>query len=118
MSIESLLTDRCDIFHLKSEPSNRPKFGVPIENMQQEQEYDDAPDYTNVKSYFAESNQNIMQTLPDNKITSVMKVTFLLGTDIRTNDKIVFGGESYIARKPRNIKNNHIEVKAIRNDSL
>lgn len=118
MSIESLLTDRCNIFHLKSEPSNQPSFGVPVENMQQELEYGPIPDHTGVKSYFAESNQNIMQTLPDNKITEVMKVTFLLGTDIRTNDKIIYDGASYTARKPNVIKTSHIEVKAIRNDSL
>lgn len=118
MSIESLLTDRCDIFHLKSEPSSRPNFGIPVENMQKKLEYGDAPDHVSVKSYFAESNQNIMQTLPDNKITEVKKVTFLLGTDIRTNDKIVFDGVGYTARKPNVIKANHIEVKAIRNDSL
>lgn len=118
MSIESLLTDQCDIFHLKSKPSNRPNYGVPIEDMQQELEYGSSPDHSEVQCYFAESNQNIMQTLPDNKITEVMKVTFLIGTDIRTNDKLIYDGASYIARKPRTIKASHIEVKAIRNDSL
>lgn len=118
MSIESLLTDRCDIYHLDNENTSTPTFGVPVEDFQKEFSYPKDPDETVVKSYFSEENQNIVQSEPNNQITETLKAFFLLETDIRKNDKVVFDGDSYIAQKPKQIKNSHIEVKVKRSDSL
>jgi len=118
MSIESLLTDHCDIYHLDNENTSTPTFGVPVEDFQKEFSYPSAPDEVVVKSYFTEENQSIVQSEPNNQISETLKAFFLLGTDIRKNDKVVFDGDSYIAQKPRRIKNSHIEVRVKRSDSL
>lgn len=118
MSIETLLTDLCDIYHLTSDETAAPTFGVPLPDFQKSFEYPSAADAEDVASYFVEENQNIVQSEPNNQITETLKAFFLLGTDIRKNDKVVFNGDSYIAQKPRRIKDSHIEVKVKRNDSL
>lgn len=118
MSIKSMLTDRCDIYHLTSEETTKPTYGVPTTDFQVKHTYDSSPDHIDVHSYFAEVNQTIVQAEPDTKITEIMRATFLIGTDIRKSDKIVFDGTTYIAQKPRKIKNSHIEVKVKRVDSL
>lgn len=118
MSIKSLLTHRCDVYHLTSEETTKPTYGVSIDDFQVEHPYDSSPDHTEVRSYFAEASQNIVQAEPDTKITEILNATFLFNADIRINDKIVFDGATYIAQKPRGIKKSHIEVKVKRVDSL
>lgn len=117
MSYENLLTDTCDIYHLKKQATSK-GWGIPEEDTQKEYFYDDVPDHKDVESYFVESNQTVIQSEPNQVITEVYKVHFLKSTDIRINDKIVWGGASYKARKPRLIKNHHIEVIVTRSDNL
>jgi hypothetical protein len=117
MSYEKLLTDRCDIYHLKS-CSPGGNWGIPTEDMQQETYYDDEPDVIDVKAYFTEKNQSITQGEPNAVITQSYLVHFLVSADIQTGSKVIWDGVSYKAQKPRKIKNHHQEVTLIRSDNL
>lgn len=118
MSYKKLLTDKCDIYHLKSEDTERPTYGVPVDDVQKRQYYSDEPDHEDVKSYFTESSQAIAQAEPNKVITEVYDVHLLKSTDIRLGDKVVWDGVAYVARKPRLIKNHHIEVVVYREVSV
>jgi|SRR5690625_268782 len=119
MSYESLLTDRCDIYHLKERNvGDGGNFGVPSEDVQKEYYYDDVPDCENVKSYFTESNQTIVQGEPNAVISQRYHVHFPISADIRTNSKVVWDDISLKAQKPRKIKNHHQEVTLVRSDNL
>lgn len=117
MSYENLLSDRCDIYHLKEKESSG-WGGIPVEDMEREYYYDDNPDVSDVKSYFTESNQNITQGEPNAVITQTYRVHFLISEDIRLNSKVVWDGITLKAQKPRNIKNHHQEVTLVRSDNL
>ncbi|MEN1969019.1 DUF3599 family protein [Lentibacillus sp. N15] len=118
MSYKKLLTDRCDIYHLQAEDTENPTFGVPVEDMQRNHYFPDAPDHKDVHSYFVENNQTVVQAEPNQVITEVYDVHFLKSTDIRLGDKVVWGGIVYKARKPRLIKNHHIEVVVYRSENI
>ncbi len=118
MSYINLLTDRCAIHHLKTKDAEPPNFGVPPSDSQEDYYYSDEADHVNVKSYFVESSQTIAQQEPNQHIIEVFNVHFLKSTDIRMNDKVVWGGLEYTARKPKLIKNHHIEVTVFRSENL
>lgn len=117
MSYRKLLTDRCDIYRLKKRDSDRPTFGIDVENLQKERYYAAEPDHENVRSYFVENNQTVIQAEPNQIITEVYDVHFLKSTDIQLGDKVVWDGVAYTARKPRLIKNHHIEVVVYRSEN-
>ena len=114
MSYKKLLTHRCDIYHLKSRETGG-SFGVPGEK---EFYYDDTPDISDVRCYFTERNQSIVQLDPNNMIIKSYSVHFMNGSDIRVNSKVVWDGVSFKSQKPRKIKNHHQEVTMTRNDNL
>lgn len=117
MSYKKLLTDRCDIYHLKQKDSDRPTYGIDAKDRQQESYHLDKPDHENVRSYFVENNQTVIQSEPNKVITEVYDVHFLKSADIRFGDKVVWNGVAYTARRPRLIKNHHIEVVVYRSEN-
>ena len=114
MSYKKLLTHRCDVYHLKSRETGG-SFGVPTGT---EFYYDEVPDLENVRCYFTEKNQSIVQQEPNNAIFQSFLVHFLPSADIKTNCKVVWGGDTYKMQKPRKIKKHHQEVTVVRDDNL
>lgn len=115
MSYRKLLTDRCDIYHLV-ESTSSPGYGLPGEPVYS---YPKEPDLVNIPCYFTErQHQSITQGEPGAEITQSFLVHFLIGTDIRLNDKVFFNGVEYKAQVPKPIKKHHIEVTVVRQGSL
>ena len=114
MSFRSLLTDKCDIYHLRSE-SVSTGYGLPGEAGFV---YAETPDEVDVPCKFTEKSQAITQGEPGNEIVQSYSVCFLYGVDVRLNDKVVFGGVKYKAQIPHVIKKHHIEVMAVRKGNL
>lgn len=54
MSYDSLLTDRCDLFHLENEEAVRGKFGIPAGDLQTDLTYPDTPSMRDVACYVVE----------------------------------------------------------------
>lgn len=118
MSYQSLLTDQCDIFHLQNEQLSKDRFGVPVQDAQPVFSYLDEPDEPDQACYFTERNQNITQQEPNATIHQSYLVHFPSNADVRINDKVVWEGITLKLQKPRKIKNHHIEVVAMRSESL
>ena len=119
MSYKKLLTHRCDVYHLKERNvGGGGNYGVPDDDFEKEFYYDDTPDLSNVRCYFTERNQSIVQLDPNNTIFQSFLVHFLPGADIKTNSKVVWDDITYKMQKPRNIKNHHQEVTVVRDDNL
>ncbi|WP_373325628.1 DUF3599 family protein [Sporomusa paucivorans] len=114
MSFRSLLTDKCDIYHL-IETTTSPGYGLPGET---EYSYPDTPDAADVPCKFTEKNQNITQGEPGAEIVHSFDVNFLPDVDVRLNDKLVWNGMEFKAQIPRKIKNHHIEVVVTRKGTL
>lgn len=114
MSYKKLLTHRCDIYNLKSRMTGG-GFGVPAK---EEFYYDDEPDASDVRCYFTERNQSVIQMDPNNMIIQSMLVHFLPSADVRVNSKIVWDGVTFKSQKPRLIKGHHQEVTVTRSDNL
>ncbi|WP_368653763.1 DUF3599 family protein [Ornithinibacillus sp. 4-3] len=117
MSYDNLLTDTCDIYHLKSRESGD-KWGIPSKDTQQEHYYSDTPDIEEEPCYFVEKSQSITQGEPNNEIFQTFLVHFSIDTDILLNDKVIWDGITLTAQKPRKIKDHHIEVNLVRRVSL
>jgi hypothetical protein len=119
MSYQSLLTDRCDIYHLQSE-SNSIGYGVPVSHSGQRFFYADEPDAADVPCFFTETGRTnfITQGEPNNIVSRSFLVHFLPDVDIRVNDKIVWNGQAFKLQPPRKIRNHHWEVIAVQEDSL
>lgn len=115
MSYENLLVDRCDIYLLKSKDKS---VGYGINNQEKEFYYDTVPDYSEVPCYFTNSTSNITQGEPAAAVYESFKVHFKKGTDIHVNSIIVKDNIKYKLQIPRNIRNHHIEVIAIREEYL
>lgn len=118
MSYHSLLTDRCDIYHLQEEQAAGNHFGIPVQDAQPVFSYPDEPDQVDQACYFTERNQNITQQEPNATIHQSYLVHFPITADVRLNDKVVWEGVTLKLQKPRRIKNHHIEVVAMRSESL
>lgn len=118
MSFKKLLTDRCDIYHLESRESTKSNYGVPIEDMQKEYYYPEVADHENVRSYFTENNQTVIQSDPNKVITEIYDVRFLKSANIQFGDKIIWKDVVYTARRPRLIRNHHIEVVVYRSENV
>ncbi|XYU18299.1 DUF3599 family protein [Bacillus pumilus] len=118
MSYQSLLTDRCDIYHLQEEQAAGNHYGIPIQDAQPVFSYPDEPDQVDQACYLTERNQNITQQEPNATIHQLYLVHFPITADVRLNDKVVWEGVTLKLQKPRKIKNHHIEVVAMRSESL
>ncbi len=68
MSYKSLLSDRCDIYHLKEDHAEEARYGIPAPNLQPIRTYGETPDLQNVPCYFTEKNQSIVQQDPEQVI--------------------------------------------------
>jgi len=118
MSYQSLLTDRCDIFHLQKEQAAGNLYGIPVQDKQPVFSYPEEPDQVDQACYFTEKNQSITQQEPNATIHQSYLVHFPITADVRVNDKVVWEGITLKLQKPRKIKNHHIEVVAMRSESL
>jgi hypothetical protein len=114
MSFARLLTDKCSIHHL-NESTSSPGYGLPGDT---QFTYNDQPDVIDVPCKFTEKSQSITQGEPGAEIVHSFAVSFLISTDIRLNDKVIFEGAEYKAQIPRKVKNHHIEVTVTRKGSL
>ena len=54
MSYQSLLTDRCDIYHLQTEQLSKDRYGIPVQDAQPLFSYPDEPDQVAQPCYFTE----------------------------------------------------------------
>jgi hypothetical protein len=119
MSYQSLLTDRCNIFHLMPNPVES-RYGVPSGDLGVEFTYDTEADLLNVPCYFTRnsSNSSYQQNEPNRTIIESFLVHFMPSIDIRFNDKVIWNNIEYRLQIPRKIKNHHWEVVAVREGSL
>ncbi|MEH7735509.1 DUF3599 family protein [Bacillus pumilus] len=118
MSYQSLLTDRCDIYHLQEEQATGKLYGIPVQDAQPVFSYPDEPDQVDQACYFTEKTQSIAQQEPNATIHQSYLVHFPITADVRLNDKVVWEGVTLKLQKPKKIKNHHIEVVAMRSESL
>ncbi|AOZ89553.1 DUF3599 domain-containing protein [Bacillus xiamenensis] len=118
MSYESLLTDRCDLFHLENEEPVRGKYGIPAGDMQMTPAYPDAPSIRDLACYVVEKNQSLVQEEPNTVIYQSYLVHFPIASDIRLHDKMVWNGISLKLQQPKRVKQHHIEVMAVRKENL
>lgn len=118
MSYRSMLTDKCDIFLSKNRDWN---YGYGIQGENKQQYYDKEPDYLQVPCYFTPAGSGrgaIIQNEPNAVVYESFLVHFLIGTDVKVNTKIRKDGVFYKLQIPRSIRNHHIEVIAVREESL
>lgn len=114
MSFRSLLTDKCNVYHLQ-EGTTSPGYGLPGES---EFKYSETPDLVDMSCKFTEKGQTITQGEPGAEIVHSFDVSFLPGVDVRLNDKLVWNGMEFKAQIPQKIKNHHIEVAVVRKGKL
>lgn len=114
MSFRSLLTDKCNIYHLQ-ETSSSPGYGLPGES---KFKYPETPDLFDVPCKFTEKGQTITQGEPGAEIVHSFNVILLPGIDVRLNDKLVWNRMEFKAQIPQKIKNHHIEVAVVRKGKL
>ncbi|TDQ35278.1 DUF3599 family protein [Aureibacillus halotolerans] len=117
MSFESLLTHRCDIYHLQNSAAES-NYGIPSEHLQQRESYNDTPDASQVPCYFEENSQSMSQGEPGQLLSRTMQLFFLPSADVRENSKVILDGRSYILQVPNKIRGHHIEVEAVRSKNL
>ncbi|MFT0802207.1 YqbH/XkdH family protein [Bacillus swezeyi] len=118
MSYRKLLSDRCDIYHVKEEQAQEARYGVPAEDLHPLRTYEETPDAANVPCYFTERSQSMIQKDPEQVIYHSYLVHFPLNADIRLHDLVVWNGISYTLQKPKSIKGHHWEVLAVRDEKL
>ena len=111
----NLLDHKCDIYHLKKE-EKAGKYGLPSSkkfSYCETPNLEDIPCHFNVKNMGSES---MRQLEPQNTLAHRTSLVLPIGTDIRTNDKVVdkATGLEYTAEVPRNIRGHHIKVMVFR----
>jgi hypothetical protein len=114
MSYADLLTDRCDVYHLLEQQGSG-TYGVPGE---EDYSYPAVPDIQNVSCLFAKESLKVSKDEPGVTIIQSFLVHFFVESDVRFNDKVIFNGNTYRLEIPRKIRGHHIEVTAIRDDSI
>lgn len=114
MSYRQLLTDRCSLYHLKEAPPET-KYGV---EMPAKLVYPEMPDKEDVPCLFVRKGARYLERGPDTIVIEEYLVHFLPNEDVRTNDRVVWNGVSFILRSPRNVRGHHIEAIAYREASL
>jgi hypothetical protein len=110
MSFYSMLSHKCDVYHIvKTEES--PGFGLPGSPVFS---YDDEPDIKNITCQFGVKGgtRTVKQNEPNAVFESRIKLAYMIGVDIRLNDKIVNleNGVEYTAELPVKIRNHHMYV--------
>lgn len=104
-NFERLLNHKCDIYHYQSVSVDK---GYGLSSIKDV--YPDTPDIFNQKCHINKESINVVQSEPHSDIVARRQADFLLGTDIRLNDKVVYDGLTYYAECPQNIRNHHITV--------
>ena len=110
MAFSNLLNHKCDVYHaVKTDTSpgynlpGSPKFSYP-----------ETPDIADVPCHFESrvGTQSVSQKEPKAVFDANIKLVYLIGTDIRLNDKIAdtYDGFEYTAGKPRKVRNHHMYV--------
>jgi len=89
MSYKSLLSDRCDIYHLKEDHAEEARYGIPAPNLQPIRTYGETPDLQNVPCYFTEKKQSIVQQDPEQVIYHSYLAHFPADADVRLHDQAV-----------------------------
>ncbi|WP_153732535.1 DUF3599 family protein [Sporosarcina obsidiansis] len=117
MSYAKILTYRCNIYHLQRK-KEAGGFGIPGTDLDESYSYGDVPDHTDVRCYFTERNQSIVQGEPNPTVIQSFLVHFMPNVDVRVNDKVIWNDTEFKLQIPRNIKNHHIEVVAVRSGNL
>ena len=116
MSIEAFFDHTCDIYHLSEEGAS-PGFGLPTSPSFS---YPEQPSEASVPCHFAIKAATVTtaQQDPANMMEARIKLTLPAGTDIRTNDKVVWKEAQleYTAELPRNVRNHHVFVYVKRKD--
>ena len=116
MSFESLLDQKCAIYHLVKGTKDL-GFGIKGGKFS----YPDKPDIEEVPCHFnVDDNDTLEQTEDANEYTVVGKLNLPYGTDVRVNDKIVNldNGLTYYAEVPRNIRDHHVIVNVQRKGKI
>jgi hypothetical protein len=94
-------------------------YGYGIEGENKSHYYAKTADYLQVPCYFKPAgNQSLVQNEPNNKIYETYLVHFMIGTNIKVNDQIKKDDILYKLQVPRVIRNHHIEVLVVREESL
>ncbi len=112
MSFESLLNQKCVIYHMKKE-SKSLGYGITSDSFF----YSEEPDEADIPCHFNVSDTGTLgQTEDANEYTVAGKLNLPYGTDVRVNDKIIDlgSGITYYAEIPRNIRDHHIIVQVQR----
>ena len=117
MSYLSMLTHKCDIYHLKLKKGT-PLYGVPNKDMQRETYYGHTPDVSDQPCYIVEKSQTIAQNGPNRVMVQNFLGHFPFATDMKINSKVVWDGIELKAQMPKNIKNHHREVTLTREVNL
>lgn len=120
MAWEDFLNHKCDIYHLV-DAGDTGAYGIlAAENLVPEEE----PSETDVPCHFHISQKDLTQLVqnePETSIEGQMKLSLIIGTDIRKND-IVYSHEDglrYRAGIPHIVaKNHHIIVTLYREDGV
>lgn len=112
MAIEDFFNHTCNIFHLQKRSVN---IGCGIEDT--EYYYKDTADTENIQCHFyLKTPEQFTYNDPQPYVTGRIKLALPIGTDIRTNDKVInnITGLGYIAEVVHNIRNHHLMVYLFR----
>lgn len=112
MSYRSLLSHSCNIYKRETSTSQG-SYGVPGEEVTT---YPENPTYSDVPCYFGSKGINYYDVAPGVEIEETWLVHFLPNVDISYADRVEWEGVMYEARKPRNIRNHHLEVIVVKAD--
>lgn len=114
MAIEDFFNHTCNIHHLQKEDVD---IGYGINDVRYF--YNDIADIENLQCHFyIKTLEQFIHNEPQPSVTGRMKLALPIGTDIRTNDKVINNvtGLGYIAEIVHNIRDHHIMVYLFRDD--
>lgn len=114
MAIEDFFDHTCDIYHLQKKTVS---LGYGIEDTSYY--YNDTADIENLQCHFyIKTLEQFTYNDPQPSVTGRIKLALPIGTDIRTNDRVVNNvtGLGYIAEVVHNIRDHHLMVYLFRDD--
>ena len=114
MAIEDFFDHTCNIYHLQNEDI---EIGYGIKDKKYFYNY--TADIENVQCHFyIKTPEQFIHNDPQPSVTGRIKLALPIGTDIRTNDKVINNvtGLGYIAEVVHNIREHHIMVYLFRDD--
>lgn len=114
MALKDFFNHTCNIFHLKS---NDIDLGYNITD--KKYSYDVTPDVNDIPCHFyIKTPEQFIHNDPQPSATGRIKLVLPIGTDIRTNDKVINNvtGLEYITEIVHNIREHHLMVYLFRDD--